>query len=69
MTVLEQKLNYHFKDKTLLSNALTHSSYANENRAAGAVSNERMEFLGDSVLGMLVAKAQKQASAPKKKKK
>ena len=55
MTVLEEKLNYHFKDRTLLVNALTHSSYANENRASGALSNERMEFLGDSVLGMLVA--------------
>lgn len=56
MTVLEEKLNYHFTDRTLLQNALTHSSYANENRASGALSNERMEFLGDSVLGMLVAR-------------
>ena len=56
MTVLEEKLNYHFTDRTLLLNALTHSSYAHENRTSGALSNERMEFLGDSVLGMLVAR-------------
>ncbi len=55
MKTLEQVLGYEFNDKSLLQNALTHSSYANENRAAGAVSNERLEFLGDSVLGMVAA--------------
>lgn len=55
MKTLEQVLGYGFKDKALLQNALTHSSYANENRASGAVSNERLEFLGDSVLGMVTA--------------
>ncbi len=55
MTDLENKLDYRFKDSSLLRTALTHSSYANENRASGAVCNERLEFLGDSVLGVLVA--------------
>lgn len=52
---LEEMLEYQFRDKLLLENALTHSSFANENRGAGAVSNERLEFLGDSVLGMITA--------------
>ena len=55
MQELEKKLEYEFKDKSLLVNALTHSSYANENRKSGAESNERLEFLGDSILGMVVA--------------
>ncbi len=46
---------YAFRDKGLLHNALTHSSYANENRDKGAQSNERLEFLGDSVLGLICA--------------
>lgn len=52
---LQDKLGYAFKDKTLLTEALTHSSHANEMKKSGAVSNERLEFLGDSVLGMVVA--------------
>ena len=56
MTALEKKLGYTFTDKALMAAALTHSSYANENRSSGAVCNERLEFLGDSVLGMLVAR-------------
>ena len=52
---LEAKLGYTFQDKHLLENALTHSSYANENRGRSYGSNERLEFLGDSVLGMVVA--------------
>ena len=55
MEALEEKLGYRFTDRSLLENALTHSSYANENRARGMQSNERLEFLGDSVLGMVVA--------------
>ncbi len=55
MQALEEKLGYTFRDPALLDNALTHSSYANENRAAGAQSNERLEFLGDSILGMVTA--------------
>jgi len=49
-------LDYEFHDRTLLTAALTHSSYANENRAAGIHSNERLEFLGDSVLGLICAR-------------
>lgn len=51
---LEQGLGYCFQDKRLLENALTHSSYANERRD-GRSSNERLEFLGDSILGFVVA--------------
>ena len=55
MEKLEEKLGYTFQNRALLENALTHSSYANENRHTGAQSNERLEFLGDSVLGMVTA--------------
>lgn len=55
MKILEEKLGYTFRDKNLLLHAMTHSSYANEHRAGGLTSNERLEFLGDSVLGMVVA--------------
>ena len=54
MTVLEERLGHHFRDRTLLETALTHSSYANESREA-CLCNERLEFLGDSVLGVTVA--------------
>ena len=56
MKELERKLGYRFNNKQLLKNALTHSSYANENRGEGMPSNERLEFLGDSVLGFVTAK-------------
>ncbi len=52
MQELQTKLNYKFKDPSLIRTALTHSSYANEHRCQ---SNERLEFLGDSILGMVVA--------------
>jgi len=52
---LEAALGYKFQNITLLQNALTHSSYANERWHNSLLSNERLEFLGDSVLGMLVA--------------
>lgn len=55
MEALEEKLGYRFTNRAFLENALTHSSYANENKAKGLQSNERLEFLGDSVLGMVVA--------------
>ncbi|NLL45396.1 MAG: ribonuclease III [Clostridiales bacterium] len=55
MTSLEKSIGYCFKNKELLQTALTHSSYANENRISGSRHNERLEFLGDSVLGMAVA--------------
>ena len=55
MTALEERLGYSVRNRALLETALTHSSYANENRASGIVCNERLEFLGDSVLGVTVA--------------
>lgn len=55
MRSLEEKLGYTFRDKSLLSEALNHSSYANEHRETGLGSNERLEFLGDSVLGFVTA--------------
>ncbi|MCL2569489.1 MAG: ribonuclease III [Oscillospiraceae bacterium] len=54
MQELERKLGYTFRDSSLLQTALTHSSYANEARS-GQGHNERLEFLGDSVLGFTVA--------------
>lgn len=55
MEGLEQKLNYSFQNRALLSEALSHSSYANEHRSAHMNSNERLEFLGDAVLGFVSA--------------
>ena len=55
MKDLEAALGYRFHNIQLLQNALTHSSYANERWHNSLLSNERLEFLGDSVLGMLVA--------------
>ena len=52
---LETAIGYRFRDLSLLQNALAHSSYANERWHNSLMSNERLEFLGDSVLGMLVA--------------
>lgn len=52
---LEQRLGYQFKDQQLLRAALYHSSYANEHRTMGISSNERLEFLGDAVLGFVTA--------------
>lgn len=54
MTELEDNIGYHFKNQGILKTALTHSSYANETKCPGG-SNERLEFLGDSVLGFVVA--------------
>ena len=54
MESLERRLGYAFHDRSLLSEALNHSSYANEHRG-GLRSNERLEFLGDSVLGFVSA--------------
>ncbi len=52
---LETALGYRFQNIALLQNALTHSSYANEYWHNSLKSNERLEFLGDSILGMVVA--------------
>ena len=53
---LEAAIGYRFENITLLQNALTHSSYANERWHNSLLSNERLEFLGDAILGMTVAK-------------
>lgn len=54
MRKLEEKIGYTFRDKDLLLTALTHSSFANE-RQSGGSSYERLEFLGDSILGLVTA--------------
>ncbi len=53
MRVFEEKIGYKFKDDKLLYQALSHSSFANEKK--GRKSNERLEFLGDSVLSIVVS--------------
>jgi len=55
LTGLEKRLGVHFKDRSLLEQALVHPSFVNENPAPGLVSNERLEFLGDAVLGAAIA--------------
>lgn len=51
----EDKINYTFKNLSNLFIALTHSSYANENKEAKLKSNERLEFLGDAVLNIAIS--------------
>ena len=55
MKHLEKLLGYRFRDPALLETALTHSSYANEHAAEKAACYERLEFLGDSILGAVTA--------------
>lgn len=52
---LENDLGYHYKDQELLRKALSHSSYANENFQDALHSYERLEFLGDAILGFVTA--------------
>ncbi len=52
---LEKKIKYTFNDKKLLRNALCHSSYSNERKNENISSNERLEFLGDSVLSIIAS--------------
>lgn len=54
MDGLEERIGYRFKRKIILKEALTHSSYANENPKEG-LCNERMEFFGDSILSIIVS--------------
>lgn len=49
-------IGYSFKDQRLLKEALTHTSYSNEYRKTEGKDNERLEFLGDSVLGLIISK-------------
>ena len=55
MTELENKIGYTFKNSALLKEALTHSSYANEHKSRHIKYNERLEFLGDAVLSIVVS--------------
>lgn len=51
----QKKINYQFKNIDLLKNALTHSSYINEEKNESIVSNERLEFLGDAILDAVIS--------------
>jgi ribonuclease-3 len=53
MKEVEGIIGYKFKNKSLIRTALTHSSYANENKRSGVKSYERLEFLGDAILGFV----------------
>lgn len=57
LSMLENKISYVFKNRSYLELALTHSSFSNEEKAKGRIteSNERMEFLGDAVLSLIVS--------------
>jgi ribonuclease-3 len=54
---LQDRIEYHFKDRGLLEHALTHKSRAAEDASGGVFDNESLEFLGDAVLGLVVADA------------
>lgn len=55
MTTLEWKLGFRFINRNLLNRALTHKSFHNENKSSSVGNNERLEFLGDSVLGLVLS--------------
>lgn len=55
LTVLENKLAYSFRDTALINQALVHSSYANEKGQKNLASYERLEFLGDAVLQLIIS--------------
>jgi len=55
MEKLEATIGYSFRDRSLLQTALTHTSYANERQGKEGDSYERLEFLGDSILGLTAA--------------
>ena len=52
---IENKIGYHFKNKKLLCLALTHRSFVNENQDIITEHNERLEFLGDTILGLIIS--------------
>jgi ribonuclease-3 len=54
---LETRLGYRFRDRGLLEHALTHRSKAHEDPSGGVIDNESLEFLGDAVLGLVIADA------------
>lgn len=55
LDALQSALEYRFKDRALLEQAVTHKSFAHENREETNGDNERLEFLGDSILGLVVS--------------
>ena len=55
LSQLQAEIGYKFKNIELLNTSLTHSSYANENKSKNSNSNERLEFLGDSVISLVVS--------------
>lgn len=55
LAALYRKLGYEFADSTLVEQALAHTSYANERKSDRLLTNERLEFLGDAVLGLIVS--------------
>lgn len=52
---LQEKIDYRFNNIDLLNISLTHSSYANENKMKSNENNERLEFLGDAIIGLIVS--------------
>jgi ribonuclease-3 len=56
-SALQEQLGYRFRDSHLFSAALTHKSFQHEHSGGQSVHNERLEFLGDSVLGLVIAEA------------
>ena len=52
---LERRINYRFRDRGMLEHALTHRSRVHEDASGGVIDNESLEFLGDSVLGFVIA--------------
>lgn len=57
ISALEDRLGYHFRDKKFLIEALTHRSFYHENPGKADNYNERLEFLGDSVLGFVIVES------------
>src|SRR5690606_25948719 len=53
--VLESRIGYSFRDKSLLRGALTHTTYINEHRDTGLEDNQRLDFLGDSIVNAVIA--------------
>lgn len=55
LSSFEAKIQIHFRNQSLLQNVFIHRSYLNENKNAGLQSNEKLEFLGDSVLSLITS--------------
>lgn len=66
LSILEKNIGYSFKDKSLLNNAMCHRSYLNENQDSCSSNNERLEFLGDAVLGLCIGHVLMEKSPSKK---